>query len=297
MDAGSLIEALPHDFSLTLVDVGSAGGLNPRWQPFASILSSVLFDPREQEATGGFGPGQCRVYPVALGDTTGEEPLYLTQMANMSSFLRPDPEVFAKYGKKQVDAAVVAEEMVPIERLDDLTCRDGFQPHILKVDTQGSELIVLSGSEKSLASVLLAEVEVSFFSRYQNQPLFGDIEEFMAARGFELVDLLKLKRYRSANSLGIRNAGVRDSDRSGRVAYADSIFLRREQDIISIARDDGGLGVLRAAVALVAYGKADMAARLLDLGSDLLPPGKAEAVGRSLRSLRRGFLHRLMGRA
>lgn len=297
MDAGPLIEALPRDFCLTLVDVGSAGGLNVRWRPFGPVLSSVLFDPREPEARGELGPGKSRVYPVALGEIAGEAKLYLTQMANMSSFLRPDPDVFERYGKKRGDAAVVSEEQVPIERLDDLAGRDGFHADVLKVDTQGSEMLVLKGAETALRTVLLAEVEVSFFRRYENQPLFAEIEAHMNARGFELIDLLKLKRYRSANSLGIRNAGVRANDRSGQIAYADAIFLRHEKDILAAAKADDGLSLLRAAVALVAYGKADMAARLLDEGRELLPAGQAETLAASLKSLRSSFLRRLLGRA
>lgn len=292
MDARPLIEALPSDFTLTLVDVGSAGGVNARWQPFAPILSSVLFDPRETEASGQFGRGQARTYPLALGDRSGEAALYLTSMANMSSFLEPDPAVFARFGKKQGDASVVATEMVPIERLDELASRDGFRPDVLKVDTQGSELMVLKGAEDALNSVMLAEVEVSFFQRYKDQPLLADIEAHMTARGFELIDLLKLKRYRSTNSLNIRNAGVRANDRSGRLTYADAIFLRREEGLLA-----GGDTVLKAVIALVAYGKADMAARLLDLGRDRLPAEQFDAVGRALNGLRAGFLHRLLGRA
>jgi FkbM family methyltransferase len=292
MDVRPLIDALPRDFTLTLVDVGSAGGLNTRWEPFASIMSAVLFDPREQEATGTFGRGQTRIYPVALGNTAGEARLHLTAMANMSSFLEPDPEVFARYGKKEGDSATVATEMVPIERLDTLAASDGFRPDILKVDTQGSELLVLKGAEKALESVVLAEIEVSFFRRYKDQPLFADIEAFMCQQGFELIDLLKLKRYRSSNSLGIRNAGVRANDRSGRVAYADAIFLRREKEILN----GGGDALMKAAVALVAYGKADMATRLIDIGRDLLPDGQFEALGKALTGLRRGILQRLLGR-
>lgn len=297
MDAGPLIRALPHGFSLTLVDVGSAGGVNERWRPFGPILSSVEFDPREPEARGEFGPGKTRIYPVALGERAGEEKLYLTDMANMSSFLRPDPEQFARYGKKKSDAQVVAEEMVPIERLDDLASRDGFRADVLKVDTQGSELMVLRGATEALRSVLLAEVETSFFRRYEDQPLFAEIESFMAAHGFELIDLLKLKRYRSSNSLRIRNAGVRANDRSGRLAYADAVFLRREDSILAAAKTDDGKSLLRAAVALIAYGKADMAVRLLDLGGDMVGVRQTEAIGEALYGMKRGLLKRLLGRA
>jgi FkbM family methyltransferase len=297
MDARPLIDALPRDFTLTLVDVGSAGGLNARWKPFAPILSSVLFDPREPEAKGRFGRGQVRVYPVALGELPGEATLHLTSMANMSSFLAPDPDVFARFGKKERDASVVATEAVPVDTLDALATRDGFRPDVLKVDTQGSELLVLQGAKGALQSVLLVEVEVSFFQRYRQQPLLADVEGHMTAHGFELIDLLKLKRYRASNSFGIRNAGVRANDRSGRLAYADAIFLRREEGILAMAQADRGASLLRAAVALVAYGKADIASQLLDCGRDLLPGGRANAVGQALKRLRSGFLRRLLGRA
>lgn len=297
MDARPLIGALPRDLFLTLVDVGSAGGVNARWKPFAPVLSSVLFDPRETEASGSFGPGESRVYPLALGDRSGEARLYLTSMANMSSFLRPDPEVFARFGKKEGDASIASTEMVTVERLDELCSRDGFRPDVIKVDTQGSELMVLAGADKALESTLLAEVEVSFFCRYEQQPLFADIEAYLASRGFELIDLNKLKRYRASNALGIRNAGLRGGDRSGRLAYADAIFLRREADILSAAQADGGASLFRAIVALVAYGKADIAARLLDEGRSTLDESRAVAVGRALQALRPGFLRRLLGRS
>jgi FkbM family methyltransferase len=300
VQVSSLIEALPADLTLTLVDVGSAGGTHSRWDDFRPLLSNILFDPREAAATGSFGRSATRVYPVALGEAAGEAELFLTEMVNMSSFLEPDPEQFGRYGKKSGDSAVTATEMVKIERLDDLAERDGFKPDVLKVDTQGSELLVLKGARSALQSVILAEIEVSFFARYKGQPLFADIEAFMNAQGFELIDLLKLKRYRADNSFGIRNAGLREGERSGRLAYADAIFLRREALVLEIGKSDGGQSVLRAVVALVAYGKADLAARLLDVGRDMIGLARAVAIGEAIRSLpsprRKRLISRLLGK-
>jgi FkbM family methyltransferase len=278
-----LIEALPGDLTLTLVDVGSAGGLDPRWAPFAPILSSVLFDPREPAASGSFGRGATRVYPVALGAKAGSEQLYLTQLANMSSFLKPDPDAFAPYGRKQGDATVVGSEPVPIDTLDALAKADGFSPDLIKVDTQGSELQVLAGAEACLKSILFAEVEVSFFTRYTGQPLLADVQAFMNMRGFDLIDLLHIKRYRAANSAGIRNTAARPHDRSGRAAYANAIFLRREADLLA---SDDHHRLLKAIVALTAYGKADLAARLFDQGNDKMPPATRDRVEAALASLR-----------
>lgn len=296
MNVSRLIEALPADLTITLVDVGSAGGTHDRWDDFGPLLSKILFDPREGAATGSLGRGATRIYPVALGNASGEAELFLTGMANMSSFLRPDPEQFALYGKKARDSAVTATEMVKVERLDELARRDDFAPDVLKVDTQGSELLVLKGAQSALRSVVVAEVEVSFFARYKGQPLFAEIEAFMNEEGFELIDLLKLKRYRAENSFGIRNAGVREGERSGRLAYADAIFLRRKEQILETGRSDGGKSLLRAAIALVAYGKADLAAKLLDDGRDIIGPERSVAIGKVIGSLPSATKKRLLSR-
>ena len=277
MGLDRLIAAVPRDLVLTLVDVGSAGGLHPRWRPFAPILSAVLFDPRESAPNGGFGAGQTRIYPVALGDQSGEATLHVTALANMSSFLEPDPKVFARYRKKAADTRIVESELCPTERLDTLANQDGFRPDVIKVDTQGSELLVLTGAEKSLESVVLAEIEVSFFQRYIGQPVFAEIEAWMKQRGFELLELYRLKRYRAANKLGQYKPMFDDGQQSGRVTYGDAIFIRDEKSILAAAANDQGVSLLKAAIALLAYGKTDHAAALFDHGRHLLPPDTAAA--------------------
>ena len=288
MGASRLISALPADFVLTVVDVGSAGGLHKRWRPFEPMLSAVLFEPREGgSASGSLGRGQSQTYPVALGDRPGQVDLYITQLANMSSFLKPDADVFGGYRKKGADARVVATEKVPVDRFDALAEADGIRPDVLKIDTQGSELLVLQGAEHSLSSVLVAEIEVSFFRRYVGQPVFAEIEAWMNERGFELIELHKLKRYRAANSLGIRQPVLGGAQRSGRVAYGDAIFMRSPDAILAAARKDGGTSVLKAMVALLAYGKADHAAALLDAGKELMLKDRYEAVRKALGSMKR----------
>lgn len=287
MSLRRLIGALPPDFYLTLIDVGSAGGLHKRWHDFRSILSAILFEPREGgTAQGGIGRGQSRTYPVALSDRAGAADLYLTALPNMSSFLRPDAEVFGRFRKKKADASVVGTESVPVERLDAIAAADGFRPDVLKVDTQGSELLVLKGAERCLQSVVVAEVEVSFFRRYVGQPVFAEIEAWMNERRFELIELHRLKRYRAANSLGLRRP-IAGDQRSGRVAYGDAIFMRRQQDIVAAARQDEGQSVLKGVVALLAYGKSDHAAALLDAGQECLPADRAASMGKALAGMKR----------
>lgn len=55
----------------------------------------------------------------------------------------------------------------------------------------------------------------------------------MRALGFELIELHRLKRYRTRNALGIANVGLRGGQRAGRIAYGDAIFLRTEPDLMA----------------------------------------------------------------
>src|SRR5512134_3302443 len=235
MSHSRFVDAFPADFYLTLVDVGSAGGAQPRWRRFAPLLSAVLFDPREPAASGRLGRGQTRVYPVALGAATGEALLHVTALANMSSVLEPNLPLMQTFRKKGPHAEVVERVKVPVTTLDALAAEDRFAPDVLKIDTQGS--------------VVLAEVEVSFLARYRGQPLCDDIVTTMRALGFELIELHRLKRYRAKNALGIANVGLGLGQRAGRIAYGDAIFLRTEADLVA----RGAVAVLKAILALVAY--------------------------------------------
>ena len=63
--------------------------------------------------------------------------------------------------------------------------------------------------------------------------------------------------------------------------------MRSPDAIIAAARGDGGATVLKAMVALLAYGKADHAAALLDAGKELMPKDRYEAVRKALGSMKR----------
>ncbi|MGE0583485.1 MAG: FkbM family methyltransferase [Steroidobacteraceae bacterium] len=282
MSLSRFVGAFPADFYLTLVDVGSAGGTQPRWRRFAPLLSAVLFDPREPAASGQLGRGQTRIYPVALGAAAGEAMLHVTALANMSSVLEPNLPLMQTFRKKGAHAEVVERVKVPVTTLNALAAADRFAPDVLKIDTQGSELQIIDGARGVLAdSVVLAEVEVSFLARYRDQPLFDDIVTTMRALGFELIELHRLKRYRAKNALGIANVGLGGGQRAGRVAYGDAIFLQSESALIA----RGGAALLKAILALVAYGKLDIAARLLESGRAQLDAQVASAMERGLKAI------------
>ena len=289
MSLKPVLRACPPDFEIVLADVGSAGGLKDRWAPARSLVSAMLFEPRD----GGEPRRQGRdtLYPVALGSGPGRATLNVTALANMSSTLTPNAALLDTFRKKGAHTKVTGTLDMPVDTLDAIAAREGRRVDAIKVDTQGSELAILEGARACLASsVLLAEVEISFFERYVGQPLLRDVEGFMRQAGFELIDLYRLKRYRSANRSDVRNVSLGHGQRAGRLAYGDALFLLPEPKLVARIRQAGETLALKAIVALLVYGKADMAARLLDRISDVLEPQRREALSAYFRGLSRRVL-------
>lgn len=126
------------------------------------------------------------VHTKALGAES--KTLIFHQLNNIvsSSFLKPS-EIKKKYHGQKV--AISNEITVEQVRLDDMVDGD---IDILKLDLQGYELEALKGAERSLPSTKLVLTEVEFVPLYENQPLFGDMDVFLRAQGFLLLNLYEL---------------------------------------------------------------------------------------------------------
>lgn len=92
------------------------------------------------------------------------------------------------------------KESVQVRRLDEILedCLTGInEPRIyLKMDTQGFDMEVLTGSEYILPQVLGLQTEVSFRSIYSDMKSYNDLVAECKKRGFEIVDFLPVARER-----------------------------------------------------------------------------------------------------
>ena len=86
-------------------------------------------------------------------------------------------------------------ETIKLQLLDKLVEKTPFEnPDLIKIDTQGYELEILKGGEKTLLSAEFVLLEVSMLDIYKNGPLVADVIAFMNARGFVLYDICSLMR-------------------------------------------------------------------------------------------------------
>ncbi|GEM_PF-3313267 len=98
-------------------------------------------------------------------------------------------------------------------------------PDILSLDTQGSELDILKGASRLLGTTVLAvHAEVELHPFYEGQPLFGDVCEFLAQYGFDLVELQPFPNWLPIRGKhGFRGAGY--------IAAGEAWFLKRPDSV------------------------------------------------------------------
>lgn len=79
--------------------------------------------------------------------------------------------------------------------LDQLSINTPFaQPDLIKIDTQGYELEILKGAEKTMQLAQFILLEVSLIDIYKNCPMVAEVMAFMQAKGFVLYDICSLMR-------------------------------------------------------------------------------------------------------
>ncbi|MEO6630886.1 MAG: FkbM family methyltransferase, partial [Mucilaginibacter sp.] len=97
------------------------------------------------------------------------------------------------------NAKVETRNLTPLDKL--LENSPFAKPDFIKIDTQGYELEISKGGEKTLAHAEFVLLEVSFLDIYINCPLITDTVSFMKQRGFVVYDICTLMKRPLDNAL------------------------------------------------------------------------------------------------
>ncbi len=236
---------------LVIADVGSAMGLDSRWQPVAEFLEVLSFEP------DGRSDGDGKVFRTALGaEDAGEQTLYLAKLPAASSFFPHHPEMDRFAIREWLKPAGTAR--VSVTTLD--TCLEGRRIDFLKIDTEGADLDVLRGATKALENVLAVQVEVSFAQRHVGAPGFAEVDGFLTDRAFRIHHLIP--------EHWLRENGAWGSNSQPQLIYADAIYLKEGE-----LKDED---LPKWALLFQAFG-------LHDLALDRLPEAWHEPIRRSMR--------------
>ncbi len=120
-------------------------------------------------------------FNFALGDESGICSIYRSEFSASSSLL----PMMDLHKSAFPHTAVNTTQQISIRTLDDVfPLLSVTRKILLKIDVQGFELRVLRGASRSLATIDLIIIELSFKELYGGQPLFHEIYLFLISKGF-----------------------------------------------------------------------------------------------------------------
>lgn len=266
--AAELQELLEDD--VVVGDIGARWGAGGRWQAFGPRVRVVGFDPDPDECRRlqALEP-EVQYVPVALGDRHGTGTLHTTVEPACASLFPPTPGIVDRHPELHgmVSTGTAEVELTTLDQW--LASSDLDEIHVLKLDTQGSELQILSGAVSALASVRFLEVEVELNPLYEGQPLFGDVDRFLRDHGFMLWRLGHLVHYglaglpadqvSTAESQHFDSRPVPFDAGGGQVYWAHAYYVAADALDATTDRTTG----VRDAIAASAFGFPDLAVHRL----------------------------------
>jgi len=236
-------------------DVGARGGPPEELYRFFPYIEYRAFDADKEEcerlnlASSPYKKFSISPYFIGGKKKTTSFHLYLDR--SHSSIYNPSKRYQKLFGGDHFST----EKKIEVESttLDEIYSTNlNNAPDLLKLDTQGSELEILSESIKILKLTCLVEVEVEFIEMYEGQPLFHDILKFMNDNGFELLYL---------NRVFCQRYQIFSGASRGQMIFGDALFGRREDLLadIDIPR------LVKYTLLLINYGHIDFAFHLTKL--------------------------------
>jgi FkbM family methyltransferase len=224
MTALARIEGLGHR-PATVIDVGAAYG---DWAvKCAAVFPEaryLLIEPLEE-----FAPflreradalGDARYLPFAAAGHDGDAQLHVHLDLVGSSLLEEYDDSLAEVHQRVVRAATL-DSLVR-----ETSSRGSF---LVKIDTQGAELEVLTGAEDVLGDAIAVVLEVSFMPFFMGGHEVGDVVRTMQERGFVPYDVVE-PLYRPLD---------------GALAQADAVFVPDDSPLRSDRRFVDGEGRAR----------------------------------------------------
>ncbi len=179
---------------VTCIDVGAGYFAHPAWLPLAdqSTTSWIAIDPAGPSLDYLECWGRaCSAHKVvaAVGSVEGESQLYVCNASSGSSLLRPR-------SSGRTAARLPSGYFEPVEvtsiwarSLNEIVSEaKANEPFFLKLDTQGTELAILTSIDGWMEGVVAVECEVPLRTEelYEGEPRFQDYLDWALRLGFEL---------------------------------------------------------------------------------------------------------------
>lgn len=198
--------------TLDVVDVGARDGFAEYWGYYKDALRIVGFDPDKKEAEKLGGQGIAH----ALSGDGKPRVFYMIRYPASSGFYPPNIDFTNRLRNRDfLNIMNTAEiDTVTMDSLD-------LRPDFIKLDAEGSELEILQGGMQTIKHALGIRVEVAFVELFKDQPLFREVDAFLASQGFTLYDLTTFRLERLLpNQVGMSHGDT------GQVIVGQALYFR-----------------------------------------------------------------------
>ena len=217
----------------TILEIGALQLKNSK-EPFYQLLEyfpsseiigfeieKELCDKMNSKASKGI-----KYYSCALGEKNEKKRLYNTKNPMCTSLYKPNEKLIRLYNNLDV-AYLKNETEVETIALDTFIKKNNIDEiDLIKIDVQGAELDIFKGGKNTLQNVLKIICEVEFISIYENQPLFGDVSNFLTKHDFMFNKFLSLAG-RTLRPLIANN----DPNIASQHMWSDAVFIRDVEKI------------------------------------------------------------------
>ena len=187
-------DVTPEDIGggINLLDLGASGNPPAYWVRLAPLTNLIGFDPNRQECERlekqKTGYHSQRFLPYAVAGQTGEFTLHQTRSIYCWSLLPPDLEWLRRFTFSDL-FELEGTQQISAFTLDDIPELQNVEIDVMKLDTQGLELPILSSAERRVDRSILIETETGLCQNYRGETTFDQIMRFMLQKGFGLFDL------------------------------------------------------------------------------------------------------------
>jgi FkbM family methyltransferase len=267
--AGPIAGALYAD-PIHAMDIGAAGGVAAHWRDYLPVMEVDCFEPDAAECASLQRASAPNVhwFPVAVAGSSGRRPFYVLNRATGSSLYPPNDPVILEYSGRSYAGVRKVIDVDCVALNDFLVEYRRPAPMLMKLDTQGTELEILSSlTTEQMSTLLCVELEVEFLELYQDQPTFADVHAFMVGRGFRLLDLRTHRSYRNAQDQPFHylrkylNTAAGSAALSAELVAGDALYFRA--GVLERASDTAA-HLIPALCILRLYGYYDLAFWLID---------------------------------
>ena len=219
------IRSINPNLKITLLDIGAAGDVEPRWKKIINFVNYIGFEPdsRSFQILKTKNNNYFTIHNIGVWSFEGAIDINLCKTPQVSSFFQPNFKFLDLFPNKE-RFTVENNEKINVVTIDNTIKEDA---DFIKIDIQGGELEVLKGASVILESTLGLELEVEFIEMYQKQPLFGEVCKYLESQNLQFIDFTNFCRWE-------RNA----HEGLGQNIFGDALFLKSPEYILSHYSDN-----------------------------------------------------------